>query len=65
MAFLAGLLNLPFFVPSNLAVLQAGPWSAGAGAGAVAVADVCVCADDTIPPPACPSVQVRSSTRLW
>lgn len=66
MAFLAGLLNLPVFVPSNLAVLQAGPWSAGAGA--VAVADVCECVcrrHDTIPPPACPSVQVRSSTRLW
>lgn len=41
MAFLAGLLNLPVFVSSNLAVLQAGPWSAGAGA--VAVADVCEC----------------------
>lgn len=46
-ALLAGLLNLPVFVPSNLAVLLAGPWSAGAGAGAVAVADVCACVQTT------------------
>lgn len=56
MAFLAGLLNLPVFVPSNLAVLLECRCSCSC---------MYVCADDTSPPPACPSVQVRSSTRLW
>lgn len=58
MAFLAGLLNLPVFVPSNLAVLLECRCSCSCSC-------MCECADDTIPPPACPSVQVRSSTRLW
>lgn len=62
MAFLAGLLNLPVFVPSNLAVLLDCRCRCRHSCSCRCMY---VCADDTIPPPACPSVQVRSSTRLW
>lgn len=62
MAFLAGLLNLPVFVPPNLAVLLECRCRCRRSCSCRCM---CVCADDTIPPPACPSVQVRSSTRLW